>query len=82
MITWFVWLTSTFGDEAGKSRIQISCGRGRGESRLHNSPGARVKKGVRLERKDLMARKSYAGALKPNFEGENPTFLQCKRMRS
>ena len=41
-----------------------------------------MKKGVRLERKGIMARKSYAGALKPNFEGENPTFLQCKRMRS
>lgn len=49
---------------------------------MHNTPGARVKKGVRLERKDLMARKSYAGALKPNFEGENPTVLQCERMRS
>ena len=41
-----------------------------------------MKKGVRLERKDLMARNSQAGALKTNFEGKNPTVLQCKRMRS
>ena len=42
----------------------------------------RVKKGVRLERKDLMARKSHADALKPILRGKNPTVLQCKRMRT
>ena len=39
---------------------------------MQNSPGAGVKKSVRQERKDLMARKSHAGALKTNFEEKKP----------
>ena len=39
---------------------------------MQNSPGARVKKSVRQERKDLMARKSHAGALITNFEEKKP----------
>jgi len=65
-----------------KSRTQISCGWSRRESRLYNSPGARVKKGVQLERKDLMARNLTRAPWKPVLRGKNPTVLQCKRMRS